>query len=205
EIYGLLRSWNESQVSWNNAASGTRWGTAGASGSGDRSSTAVAQFTPSATGNLTITLNAAGLALLQSWINSPSSNHGLIIQDYGNSDGYAAYSSEDSTSRRPKLTITFAPAAATFAAARVERGGADGSSLSQPTNTSSTTVLASAESPLPEVLLVNTAEKSADVTTTSKKSELPAQQTTAKSVSKKSTRTLDALFSNLDSLQALWD
>jgi hypothetical protein len=62
------------------------------------------------TGAQTITLNATGIALVQQWINNPSSNHGLVFQDFSNSkdDRLEISSSEASNvSQRPKLMITY--------------------------------------------------------------------------------------------------
>jgi hypothetical protein len=53
-------------------------------------------------------LNAAGIAAVQAWINDPSSNFGIIIQDYSASDGVDIATSETSNaSRRPKLVINY--------------------------------------------------------------------------------------------------
>ncbi len=55
-----------------------------------------------------ITLNAAGIAAVQAWVNSPSSNLGLIIQDYSNSNGADISSREASAAaQRPKLMVTY--------------------------------------------------------------------------------------------------
>jgi len=107
-FYALKRTWDEAQVNWNRALTGTNWQTAGASGSNDRETTALGTFPSSSTGSITITLNAAGIAKLQSWINDPASNYGFILLNYSNSDGLDLSSSEASTvSQRPKLTITY--------------------------------------------------------------------------------------------------
>jgi len=106
-----MKSWNEGQVSWNQAASGSSWSLAGAQQAGvDHGSTVLGTVTVSATGLVTITLNAAGIAVVQNWINNPASNNGFIIQDYANttSDGFTFSSSEHGTvSYRPKLTIGY--------------------------------------------------------------------------------------------------
>jgi len=57
---------------------------------------------------VTITLNAAGIALVQSWVDSPSTNNGIIIDNPTVTDGLAFASREASTaSNRPKLTVTY--------------------------------------------------------------------------------------------------
>ncbi|WP_437907328.1 DNRLRE domain-containing protein [Sorangium sp. So ce327] len=104
-VYEVKRSWNESQVTWNNATSTTAWATAGAMGSTDRGSL-VGSVTGSA-GARTITLNAAGVALVQAWVDG-TSNDGILIASASNTDGIDFASSEHATvAQRPKLTITY--------------------------------------------------------------------------------------------------
>ena len=52
-------------------------------GANDRESTSLAVVSYNSTGTNTITLNAAGIALVQRWVNAPSSNHGMILNDPG--------------------------------------------------------------------------------------------------------------------------
>ena len=62
----------------------------------------------SSTGTITITLNAQGVAKLQSWISNPATNFGLVLLDYANSNGLDVSSSEGSTvGSRPRLTVTY--------------------------------------------------------------------------------------------------
>jgi PKD repeat protein len=108
ELYQMLRNWDESTATWNQAASGASWGTAGATNTSDRGTTVLGSFTPSSNGIMTITLNAAGVAVVQGWVNNAATNRGLIFQDYGNSSGADISTSEASTaSQRPKLNITY--------------------------------------------------------------------------------------------------
>jgi hypothetical protein len=112
EVYEMKRAWVESQATWNQYATGLPWQTAGALGTSDRGSTALGTLTGSTTGAHTITLNAAGLALLQTWVNTPSSNRGVVISDGSNSDGTDLSSSESATAAlRPQLTVTYTPPA----------------------------------------------------------------------------------------------
>ena len=70
----------------------------------------VGTIAAASTGPYTITLNATGIAWVQSWVDDPSKNQGLIIDDPTVTDGLASDSSEALTvSNRPKLTITYAP------------------------------------------------------------------------------------------------
>lgn len=114
EIYGLNRAFNESQVNFQQAANGQSWSGAGGTGAADRGSVVLGSVAAPPTGLITIPLNAAGVSLVQSWLNSPTTNFGLIFQDYGSaaSDGVDFSSSETSTvANRPLLTVTYsAPA-----------------------------------------------------------------------------------------------
>ncbi|XXX78682.1 DNRLRE domain-containing protein [Sorangium sp. So ce134] len=110
-LYEVKRSWSEPQVTWNNATSTAAWATAGAMGSTDRGSL-VGSVTGSA-GSRTITLNAAGVALVQAWVDG-TSNNGIIIASSSNTDGIDFASSEHATAaQRPKLTITYGSSSGT--------------------------------------------------------------------------------------------
>ncbi len=126
ELYVMQRAWDELSATWNQASSGNSWATAGALGAADRGSTAVGTITASTLGLRQIALNVSGIAAVQAWIDSPSSNRGLIIQDYGNSSGVDISSSEASAAAlRPKLVVTYRPGS----------GGSGSSALfSSPTN-----------------------------------------------------------------------
>ena len=109
EIYALRRAWSESEATWVRATSVTNWSTAGASNTtSDRESTVLGLLSSSSTGARTVTLNASGIAKVQSWINAPATNHGFVVQDYTVSKGLDVTSSEGVTvSQRPILTITY--------------------------------------------------------------------------------------------------
>jgi hypothetical protein len=110
EIYALRRAWTSSGATWSRATSTVNWTTAGAnSTTSDRESTVLGTMSSSTTGLKTFSLNSSGVAKVQSWINTPSSNHGFIIQDYvNNANGLDFSSSEFSTvTSRPKLTVTY--------------------------------------------------------------------------------------------------
>ena len=103
-LYAVSRAWAEAQVSWNNAATGSAWATAGALGATDRG--AIVGTVTGGTGSRTITLNAAGIAMVQGWANG--TNNGVIIASASNTDGIDFASSEGSTAaQRPKLVITY--------------------------------------------------------------------------------------------------
>ncbi len=95
-VYALNKSWNEGTVTWNSlnptANLGALVGTLPAGGTGAKQ----------------IQLNAAGLALLQSWVVGTAPNNGFAIIDANTSDGIDLRSSEYGTSgSRPKLTVTY--------------------------------------------------------------------------------------------------
>jgi hypothetical protein len=110
QIYAMNRSWIEHEATWNISSQGVRWETAGALGITDRNSTVLGTLTGNSEGFITVTLNAAGRTIVQSWIDDPESNFGLIVENFaGASNGIIVASSESTVAaRRPKLTITYA-------------------------------------------------------------------------------------------------
>ncbi|MWC29647.1 DNRLRE domain-containing protein [Paenibacillus sp. MMS18-CY102] len=107
-FYEMKRSWVELQANWNQYAAGSSWQTAGAKGTLDLGSTSLGAITATATGSYTVTLNAAGIGIVQGWIANSANNKGVIISNSSNTDGLDFSSSEAPTaSQRPKLTITY--------------------------------------------------------------------------------------------------
>jgi hypothetical protein len=108
ELYALKRAWSETTATWNVASTGVNWQTVGANGANDRETTVLGSLTGSTAGVKTITLNASGIAKVQSWINTPSTNYGLVILDYANTDGLDLNTREIGTvASRPKITVTY--------------------------------------------------------------------------------------------------
>ena len=108
QVYEMKRNWVESQTTWNVYSSGNTWQIPGALGSDDRGSAVLGTFAPSITGLYNINLNSDGVALVQSWVDDPASNHGFIIANGSAADGADFDSSEASTaSARPKLTVRY--------------------------------------------------------------------------------------------------
>ena len=108
QVYELKRNWVETQANWNFYASGSKWSTSGAKGSLDRGSTVLGTVSASALGSYTLTLNSSGIALVQSWVNSPSANRGIIITSMTSSDDVVFSARNVSTrANRPKLTVTY--------------------------------------------------------------------------------------------------
>jgi hypothetical protein len=107
EIYESKRAWVEDEATWNEYASGQSWEVPGSEGSSDRGTIELGSVTGS-TGEQTISLNPAGVAVVQSWVNNPSSNRGIIITDYNHSNGLNISSREAGTvTDRPKLTVNY--------------------------------------------------------------------------------------------------
>jgi Planctomycete extracellular len=116
KAYALQRAWDELSATWQRYAAGQNWATAGANGSGDHGSAVLGTFTAPAKGISRITLNSAGIAAVQGWVNNPAANYGIILQDYTVSDG-ADFSTSEATNAalRPKLMINYTPAAVALA------------------------------------------------------------------------------------------
>ena len=95
-IHEVTSAWSETGVTWN---SKPLW-----------SSTILGSVAFSSLGSYSVGLNTQGVAVVQKWVNSPSSNHGLIYTDGTSTNGFDFYSREYATSyQRPKLRITYIP------------------------------------------------------------------------------------------------
>jgi PKD repeat protein len=106
--HGLLRAWNQAEVTWNEATTGNPWGIPGAEAASDRDSTLLCTFNAGSVAPLAINLNAAGVALVQSWVDGGLPNNGIVITDPATSNGADFDSSESATAlNRPKLEITY--------------------------------------------------------------------------------------------------
>jgi PKD repeat protein len=111
EIYNIKRPWIEDAATWNVFAFGQDWEVAGASGSADRGFKVLGHLVGSKLGSNLTYLNADGVAMLQSWLDDPSTNHGFIFQDYFNHSNGIHFSSRETASaaERPKLTVSYLP------------------------------------------------------------------------------------------------
>jgi predicted phosphodiesterase len=108
QLYDIKRSWSESQATWNNATWNTACGSAGAKATTDRGTTVLGTISARATGFSTVTLNASGIAVVQGWVNTPSTNLGFAIANTSTSDGLVFASREATTaSQRPRLSIGY--------------------------------------------------------------------------------------------------
>lgn len=96
-VYQYNRAWVESTATWSNQTPDSYLGSL------------VGTVTPTSTGAKTIILNAAGVAMVQAWVNGTLANNGLLIKSAGTTDGMDLRSSEYGTvSSRPSLTIQYA-------------------------------------------------------------------------------------------------
>ncbi len=109
EVYALERAWDELSATWEQAAGGAAWASQGADSAADRGTTVLGQLSASSSGNYELLLNGAGIAVVQSWVNDPSSNHGLIFQDYVDASNGIDFSSRETgnASDRPMLEVTY--------------------------------------------------------------------------------------------------
>jgi uncharacterized repeat protein (TIGR02543 family) len=125
-LYNMRRDWVEGTVTrtasstsanWNTYDGANSWGLAGViSTTLDRYDTnlwSAGTSSFSSTGSKTESLNAAGRAVVQGWINGSLGNYGLTMQNYYGSTSNAVFfsSSENGTvANRPKLNVTYCTA-----------------------------------------------------------------------------------------------
>jgi glucose/arabinose dehydrogenase/PKD repeat protein len=102
--YELKRTWSENQMTWNQAATGAPWATAGAKATTDRGPK-IASVTPTALGSYTFTIPAS---VVQGWLSAPSTNNGILLADPTNFDGFV-FRTKEGTSP-PKLTVNYTTA-----------------------------------------------------------------------------------------------
>ena len=107
-LFQLLQDWREDEATWEQYSDSGSWQSEGILGSADAEFQSMADFTPESLGSITVDLNAVGVATIQSWIDNPSTNRGMLVQGYDARNG-AAFSSRETgdVDRRPQLSITF--------------------------------------------------------------------------------------------------
>ena len=108
EFYQIFKPWIEAEATWNSYAAGQSWEVPGADGAGDRDSVVLGSLT-GPKGPATVSLNTSGVEVVQSWVNDPATNNGMIIMNYVSSKNGLDFSSRErgTLSDRPGLTVTF--------------------------------------------------------------------------------------------------
>jgi len=108
-LYAMKRDWYEGQATWNRSQISSFWSLPGALSTNDRSYF-IGNFVPSQGQEQTIVLNSTGVSIVQTWVNDPARNYGLILASPTNTDGADFLSSETSIKTyRPKLTVRYLP------------------------------------------------------------------------------------------------
>jgi hypothetical protein len=110
-IYDVKRAWVESTATWKIWNTGQNWQTNGAEGANDRGSTSLGTVIATPVGSRTTTLNAAGIAVVQSWVNNSATNNGFIFSNYSATNDNVIFSSREAATatQRPKIEIIYAP------------------------------------------------------------------------------------------------
>jgi hypothetical protein len=98
EIYAMNQAWQEREVTFAKANLAENHGT-----------TLLGNFTPSNKGTTLVTLNAAGNALVQAWMDGTKDNHGFVIRvQKGGTDGVDIKSSnEKDVVKKPVMIIQY--------------------------------------------------------------------------------------------------
>lgn len=102
DLYALRRAWVETQVTWNEFATGSAWNTSGAYAD---TSGSVGWLLPGVIGNSELTPTSALFTLVQSWVNDPSTNLGALFA----SRELNLTTPPWTLTAAPTLTVTFTP------------------------------------------------------------------------------------------------
>jgi hypothetical protein len=101
-LYYLTRDWNETQSTWNLAATGINWTTAG----GDFNAAADAQAAKQSAAGVWYAFDVT--SRVQGWINNGSTNYGWVLkctdENLHNQDAFNSSAASDAW-RRPKLVV----------------------------------------------------------------------------------------------------
>ena len=94
-------------MTWLQSARNRPWQSGGGQGATDRSMTLMGAVASVDAGIATAPLTSEGLAVVQSWIDDPRANHGVMVCNPNTSDamGIASRRAVDPL-RRPKLVVT---------------------------------------------------------------------------------------------------
>ena len=114
-VYKMLRDWSEGSATWNRASSETYWHKAGCDGLGtDHAVNPVVTLPLGATDSIPRWYTWDITELVQEWVDAPESNFGLILIAAGSLNYHGFLSSEaGATALRPRLWLTYSPAATT--------------------------------------------------------------------------------------------
>lgn len=113
-LYEIRRAWSEAEATWTQASAGVPWAAAGATGAADRGTTRLGTLGPASVGGVEVPFTAAGIALVQGWVDGSVANNGLIVADTVSADGVDVRSREHGTVlERPVLTVRYAAPTAT--------------------------------------------------------------------------------------------
>jgi hypothetical protein len=111
DVYACARPWVEEEVTWSRYAAGLPWEAPGGKGAADRGAMPLGRFTPKR-GAVTFSLGEPGLRAVQSWVDRPAENYGIILLATERTGEFYAHSREaEPPAGRPKLTITYRPPA----------------------------------------------------------------------------------------------
>lgn len=107
DIYKILKSWNENEVTWSKATSATAWKSPGCSDT--TSSTKDIEVTKYASLNVALGKNIVNLtSLVKSWQANPQTKNGLLLVATSANTTFFFDTKENSdATKRPKLTITY--------------------------------------------------------------------------------------------------
>ena len=94
-LFDANQSWQEGAVNWDNFNQNAT------------GNTILGQFNPSANGLHASDLTAAGIQLLQSWVDGGLANNGFVLANSQESDGVDFYSRESTIADRPRLEIVY--------------------------------------------------------------------------------------------------
>lgn len=102
-VYRVIRSWEETSSSWNNANTGTAWGTAGCENTTtDRSATSSGSVAITGTGWYDIAINLTEFASMR------NANNGFLLKQTGGSSiNYKEIYSRENETNNPELIIRY--------------------------------------------------------------------------------------------------
>jgi len=105
-VHLLERAWSEREVTWAQAARDVPWAGPGATSSSDRGGQVV-RISPGELGPYTFDLDAAGVARVQQWVDSPASNFGMVL--VGEASNGSLFESQRAAipAVRPRLTLLY--------------------------------------------------------------------------------------------------